>query len=30
MLDIPAAIILGIIAGLMGALFIHCSIFLGM
>lgn len=30
MLDLPAAIILGVITGLMGALFIHCSISLGM
>lgn len=30
MLDLPAALIIGTIAGLMGALFIHVSISLGM
>lgn len=30
MLDLPAAVIIGIVTGLMGALFIHVTIILGM
>lgn len=30
MLALPAAIVLGVVTGLLGALFIHCSITMGM